>query len=539
VILKMNRKFGVAVIVALVASLLGVVSTTSIAVGSTRCGGRVPTIVGTNASERIEGTRGPDVIDGRGGDDIIYGLAGNDIICGGGGRDQVVGSAGDDLIYGDGGPDRLIGGDGDDRIIGGSGRDYIQGNNGHDVLNGQADNDEIHGGSGNDWLNGGTGNDRLVGGSGNDSINDPDDPGSTGPTTTRPSTTTTRPTTTRPSTTTSRPTTTRPTTTTTRESNNDGVPFGFWAQPSQIDTLLGEQGHSMIHLPLRRGDLVEALDKIAGYDAKVSLQLGVESQYMTNGSFNLSKWKNTIKSFRDDPATNRAIRDRIADGTIAVIYLLDEPFHEGHWGAGRLRTNREVDLLGQHVKQFWPEAKVSARYSADFFWMHEGRKANPYKFQHIDYFWHMYRHDHGPLDADEAVDPDNWVFNNGRPVRGTNPKWKVQWYGRDSGNIRLQRERRAADLQTPANRDIGIIFSLQAYNGGSGESGDKFWNNTDWRMGTDELWTYTRAAVEDGADMVLVFRWERDGDAVAEWTGPGRQHYGRTARDISDWMRLQ
>lgn len=91
------------------------------------CAGRIATIVGSAAGERILGTRGPDVIQGLGGNDLILGLGGNDLICGGLGNDNVNGVLGNDQLYG---------GPGNDTVNGGFGIDQLNGNQGRDRCNG-------------------------------------------------------------------------------------------------------------------------------------------------------------------------------------------------------------------------------------------------------------------------------------------------------------------------------------------------------------------------------------------------------------------
>ena len=86
------------------------------------CNGRVMTMVGTIAGDRLTGTPGPDVISGSSGDDTLVGLAGNDIICAGFGADDVSGGPGRDLLFGEPGNDRLFGQDGNDTLNGGTGR---------------------------------------------------------------------------------------------------------------------------------------------------------------------------------------------------------------------------------------------------------------------------------------------------------------------------------------------------------------------------------------------------------------------------------
>lgn len=111
------------------------------------------TIVGTDASERLDGTRENDIISGRGGTDLIFGGKGADQIYGGLGNDQLAGNAGNDLIFGEGGNDRIHGDIGNDALSGGSGNDALLGGSGDDILLGGEGNDIfIIDGLGNDTI---------------------------------------------------------------------------------------------------------------------------------------------------------------------------------------------------------------------------------------------------------------------------------------------------------------------------------------------------------------------------------------------------
>lgn len=141
-----------AVLVCLLALLIGSLAVPAVTAAGPMCMGRPATLVGTIGSDVLIGTPGPDVIVGLGGNDVIYGLEGNDRICGG---------SGDDTI--DAGP-------GNDRVRGGAGNDTIRGGIGHDVLRGGPGRDLIWGGAGNDTLYGGAGDDALDGGAGTDQV---------------------------------------------------------------------------------------------------------------------------------------------------------------------------------------------------------------------------------------------------------------------------------------------------------------------------------------------------------------------------------
>lgn len=98
--------------------------TTVVVRAAQRCGGLVPTIVGTNGADILVGTPGVDVIAGLAGNDVIVGLEGNDHLCGGNGQDRLFGGPGDDGLFGGAGSDLHLCGPGSDLADGGAGVDY-------------------------------------------------------------------------------------------------------------------------------------------------------------------------------------------------------------------------------------------------------------------------------------------------------------------------------------------------------------------------------------------------------------------------------
>ena len=98
------------------------------------CGGKKPTILGTDGADTLTGTTKPDVIMGLGGNDTITGGNGDDIICGGLGDDTISGDNGNDALYGEAGADRLIGGNGDDLLDGGRGTNRLDGGKGRNKI---------------------------------------------------------------------------------------------------------------------------------------------------------------------------------------------------------------------------------------------------------------------------------------------------------------------------------------------------------------------------------------------------------------------
>jgi Ca2+-binding RTX toxin-like protein len=112
------------------------------------CGGKNPTLVGTDGDDALTGTAGVDVILGLKGDDTIEGLAGNDVICAGDGADTVYGGDGNDKVFGEVGQDILNGGGGKDTLAGADGNDAMSGDAGYDALDGGLGTDSCAGGGG-------------------------------------------------------------------------------------------------------------------------------------------------------------------------------------------------------------------------------------------------------------------------------------------------------------------------------------------------------------------------------------------------------
>lgn len=128
------------------------------------CGGRPPTITGTNESDTLRGTPGDDVIDAGGGDDKLLGGGGDDVLCGGFGDDRLNADRGDDHLDGGPGDDRLNADSGNDRLLGRDGADTLHADTGDDTLSGgPGAPDACHGGGGSDILAEGHGCERTRG----------------------------------------------------------------------------------------------------------------------------------------------------------------------------------------------------------------------------------------------------------------------------------------------------------------------------------------------------------------------------------------
>jgi hypothetical protein len=81
---------------------------------------------------------------------------------------------------------------------------------------------------------------------------------------------------------------------------------------------------------------------------------GAHSTYITNGKFDLAKWKATMNTF-DTPAIEAAVAAAVADGTVLGNSVMDEPEHVS-WGGNM--TKPLVDQMAAYVKDIFPTLPV-------------------------------------------------------------------------------------------------------------------------------------------------------------------------------------
>src|SRR5687767_7546874 len=119
VVLNARRLMGLAVLGALAAAMVVVVSLPDAEAGQTKCFGKTPTI--TSNAAIINGTNGNDVILAGNGDNQINARDGQDWVCARGGNDNIDGGLGATSARGGGGKDNFEGRGAADLFYGGGG----------------------------------------------------------------------------------------------------------------------------------------------------------------------------------------------------------------------------------------------------------------------------------------------------------------------------------------------------------------------------------------------------------------------------------
>jgi hypothetical protein len=160
---------------------------------------------------------------------------------------------------------------------------------------------------------------------------------------------------------------------------------------------------------------------------KVLLYLagGAHSNYMTNGVFDMAKWKAKLDTYNTS-AIKTAIAAGAADGTIVGTSVMDEPQNTStdpdnlnSWGPAGTMTKAKVDQLCSYVKNIFPTLPVGVV------------------------------HDHRMFEPDKNYAVCEFIVSQYRSSKGT-----VQDF-------------RTGGLAYAARDGIGIMFALNVMNGGT------------------------------------------------------------------------
>jgi hypothetical protein len=99
---------------------------------------------------------------------------------------------------------------------------------------------------------------------------------------------------------------------------------------------------------------------------------GSPANYTTNGQFDLAKWKARMDTFRP-AAIQQAVADGVADGTVLMDNIIDEP-NTTDWGGNVTRAT--LDEMSAYVKEIFPTmlTTISLQWSL----LADPRFAGPY-----------------------------------------------------------------------------------------------------------------------------------------------------------------
>jgi hypothetical protein len=100
-----------------------------------------------------------------------------------------------------------------------------------------------------------------------------------------------------------------------------------------------------------------------GMKMMINMTGGPHVNYLTDGVFDMAKWKAKLNSF-NTPAIRAAVAEAVADGTLIGNSVLDEPHHYGlgdpsnSWGPKGTFTKVRVDSMCADSKAIFPSMPV-------------------------------------------------------------------------------------------------------------------------------------------------------------------------------------
>jgi hypothetical protein len=225
--------------------------------------------------------------------------------------------------------------------------------------------------------------------------------------------------------------------------------------------------------------------RAGGKKLLLSMTGGAHENYLTNGAFDLAKWKARMNTY-NTAAIRSAVASAVADGTIIGNSVMDEPHVSGlgdgnTWGPAGTMTKARVDSLCGYVKAIFPTLPVGVVHPHDAF-----EPANSYRV------------------CEFLVDQYSWRRNSITDFR-------------DAALAMARRDR------------MSIVFSLNVLNGGIQAERDGLWScpaaTTGGRGTYDPNCRMTPAQVRDwglllGSAGCALTMWRYDADFMAD---PGNQ----------------
>ena len=167
-----------------------------------------------------------------------------------------------------------------------------------------------------------------------------------------------------------------PTTTTT------GVPFGqFWLWSSNT-TLKSDPAPFTVSIQSTDpAGVVTQINAARAMRQKLVLFMtgGAHSNYMTNGSFDLAKWKTRMDLFNTS-TIKAAVADAVKDGTVIGNAIMDEP-ENTNWG-GVLMTKPLLDQMAAYAKVYFPTLPMGVNHTTRY-----ASWRTTERYHVVDYIW--------------------------------------------------------------------------------------------------------------------------------------------------------
>jgi hypothetical protein len=134
-------------------------------------------------------------------------------------------------------------------------------------------------------------------------------------------------------------------------------PFGLW----NMNTLeWGPKPFTASHNYINADTLILQINaaRNKGQRLIVAMAGGQSKNYLTNGQFDLTKWKNRMNTYKTTAIKN-AVANAVTDGTLIGDMLIDEP-ETKQWGT--VLTKPMIDQMAVYVKNIFPTLPVGVNH---------------------------------------------------------------------------------------------------------------------------------------------------------------------------------
>jgi hypothetical protein len=155
-----------------------------------------------------------------------------------------------------------------------------------------------------------------------------------------------------------------------------GIPFGPFALFDGTTTAFafGPAPFTLVYSGETADRVVQRIAAVraAGLQMVIAMTGGAPSNYTTDGKFDMAKWRARMDTYRPS-AIQQAIADAIADSTILLANIIDEP-NTVDWGGTVTRAT--LDSMSAYVKEIFPS--VLTTISLQWSLLSDPRFAGPY-----------------------------------------------------------------------------------------------------------------------------------------------------------------
>jgi hypothetical protein len=195
-----------------------------------------------------------------------------------------------------------------------------------------------------------------------------------------------------------------------------GIPYGpydLWGNPTEL-----QWGPGPFTSSLDNSSFPNSLAKriAAARTKRIRLVLAMTagpSAYITNGKFDLGKWKAKLSTLNTSEI-RKAVADGVADGTVVGNKLIDEP-ESPQWGG--VLTKSMIDGMAKYAKGIFPTLPMGIGHGAPGFKWRSSERYHVLDWVSVQYVWN-YNKGNASAWRDEVL---NFTRANGvAPMFGLN-----------------------------------------------------------------------------------------------------------------------